>query len=220
MANALNTDVKICNAALANQGENAITTLSENSFNALKLNAVYEGLVEAALSAHGWSFATTLEAIAHSAVVSSGDWTQKWGLPAPSANLLNIEAVIDVGTTGGSWYTEEGEPNGIPMEIRNGYIYTNYDSSFTLKALCQSRVATSSWSADFAWSIVREVEGVIVGAIKKDPERGLLMRQAEHRTRERIYTRDKNQSRRSTRAEGDFVAAHRGLRPAPWSSRS
>lgn len=95
------SDVSICNLALVGLGCNQISSLTEDSEEARKCNAVYSNLRDQELESFPWSFATKRVQLAQLDVTPIFEFAYAFQIPSDCLRTLNID------TTSYSYRIEE-----------------------------------------------------------------------------------------------------------------
>lgn len=135
------SDVAVCNLAMQKLGAARIASLTEDSQNAIELNACYEHLRKLELRKHVWNFARTRASLAASATAPAFDYDAAYPLPVDCLRLIP-PAVNEL-----DWQIERHEGanailsnDGAPLEI----IYiadvtdpTKFDDCFTEMLACR-----------------------------------------------------------------------------------
>lgn len=109
------SNVELANQALDHLGKNNIASLTEESVEARKMNAVFDRTIESALARSAWSFTNK---IAELALVEPNDWTERWAYkydrPTEAVRILRLIPRVDI-------------QNAPPLlyELHGAFIYTN-----------------------------------------------------------------------------------------------
>lgn len=87
-----NSKIKVMNAALAELGVNPITTFLDNSIAARTGNALFDDILEAALSEYPWRFARDRVQLTQVAIAAPPPWQSLWQL---SNTALAVHAIYE-----------------------------------------------------------------------------------------------------------------------------
>ena len=82
------SEVQLCNLALANVGDEQITSLTENSKAARLCNLVYEPMRDATLRAHPWNFAIKRIELAANTLTPAYEYNTQFTLPSDFLRLI------------------------------------------------------------------------------------------------------------------------------------
>jgi hypothetical protein len=135
------SDVAICNLALQKLGASRIASLSEDSTNAIELNACYVHLLKTELRRHKWNFAIKRDSLAASSVEPDFDYDYAYPLPNDCLRLLppavrNLDWKIESHEGSNVVLTNDGAPLEI---VYIAYVTdpTKYDDCFTEMLACR-----------------------------------------------------------------------------------
>lgn len=84
------SEVAICNEALTLIGSARIASLTENTENARRLNAIYDHVRDDLLSQHPWNFAIARVLLVESAEVPAYGYTKKHTIPSDCLRVLLV----------------------------------------------------------------------------------------------------------------------------------
>ena len=87
--------VNICNFALQNIGANTITTLTEDTNEAIQCNLRYESIRAMVLEAHSWNFASKRVALNKESVGPVFGFDNQFALPSDFVRIIATEEQID-----------------------------------------------------------------------------------------------------------------------------
>lgn len=82
--------VDICNKAIGILGAKPIAALTEQSNNAIRLNAVYDTVRDSVLRAHAWGFATMIESLAQISGETVAGWTYLYAKPSQCVKINKV----------------------------------------------------------------------------------------------------------------------------------
>jgi hypothetical protein len=108
------TETDIANRALSLLGEPSISSIEENTPNAISCRLHFETVRDALLRSHGWDFATTRVTLSRSAYAPSFGWAYGYHLPADFVRLVTFndanadEARTSFEIEGGQLLTHSG----------------------------------------------------------------------------------------------------------------
>lgn len=114
------TDVNVCNMALDMLKEAPITSLSEESPNAERLNRNFDILRTSFLTMHPWNFAAKRASITVDGTAPAFGWSYRYAIPS---DCLQIRPLRYDG--------EHGYPL-VPYEVEDGYILTDQTTPLKL----------------------------------------------------------------------------------------
>lgn len=110
------SNVELANQALDHLGKDPISSLSENSTAARKINAAFERTLYAALARSHWPF---VRKIAELAAVTPNDWDERWAfkydLPIDCLTFVRLIPRVDIPNT---------EPQ-LTHQLFGSYVYAN-----------------------------------------------------------------------------------------------
>ncbi len=84
------TDIDICNRALVMVRAATISSLSDTSTEGIVANALYEAEVEALLSAHRWTFSSTVDQLSRLAAEPEHKWDAAYQMPSLAIRVLSV----------------------------------------------------------------------------------------------------------------------------------
>jgi len=146
------TNIDVANRMLALIGANAITAFDDGSAEATFITQIYEGLVQAELTAKPWRFAIKQAELDMLTAEPVGRWSVAHQLPSDLLRLLAVTC------------------NDYPIEYDryDDMVYSESDASDTLVADYIYRVDESLWLPYFTQGIVYLGAGLLGGAIARD----------------------------------------------------
>ena len=148
------TGVEVANQAFALIGANAISSFIGTATEQVVGEALYQPLIDAALSSHRWRFATGKGTLSRLAASPANQWDAAYQMPTdPEILLLNAVLVIDVPIEYDRYedqiYCDAGEDDVVVAD----YIYS---------------VGEEFWPAYFTKAVVFELASVFAAGITQD----------------------------------------------------
>lgn len=103
------TSISIANRALTYLNSSRITSLTDSSENARKINAIYKDTRDALLAEHVWNFARTEATLSllDETVTFTSEWTYIYQLPGDVINVIRMEGDARFAIKGRKVYTNE-----------------------------------------------------------------------------------------------------------------
>ncbi len=147
------SDVSICNMALISLGADTIASLTEDSENARKLNAVYDYLRDEELRSFPWNFAIRWATLAQLDETPTNDFSYTYQLPRDPLCLKVIRLKGD-------------DQIDYDYRIENGKLYTDLDG-VTIEYIAQITDATtfdSNFVVSFSARLAAELAYAITGS--------------------------------------------------------
>ena len=89
------SDVAVCNIALAEIGDQAIVSLGDDAARARALNLMYLPILDAMLRSHNWNFAQFRVALNRLTATPAFDFTYMYELPTAPLCLIVLETSLD-----------------------------------------------------------------------------------------------------------------------------
>ena len=147
------TDVKVASRALVLMGANTISTFTPNpsTTEATVADNLYEGFVEAALSAYRWRFSSGQIDLSRLVAVPQARWDAAYQMPT-SPPVLGLHAVTVLS-------------NPIKYDRYEDKIYCDATATDVVTADYTYRVATQYWPAYFTEYVVYKMAGVFASSI-------------------------------------------------------
>mgnify|MGYP003136815775 CR=1 FL=1 len=147
------TDVKVASRALVLIGANTISSFTPNppTTEATVADNLYEGFVEAALSAYRWRFASGQIDLSRLTAAPQARWDAAYQMPTgPAALVLHAVTVL---------------ANPIKFDRYEDMIYCDAADTDTVTADYTYRVATQYWPPYFTEYVVYKLAGVFASSI-------------------------------------------------------
>jgi hypothetical protein len=122
--------IEICNLALVKLGALPIASLEDGTKAAVTLGKVYDALLDAELSSHPWTFASTRAQIPASSTAPAFGWGLAYPKPANFLKMIEVgQDWVFYSTPGGPLFALEGQSiltdQGSPLPIRYVQRITN-----------------------------------------------------------------------------------------------
>lgn len=146
------SQIRIVKAAIARLGEEVPQSLSEDVDAMIAQEAMWDSIVEEALTQRSYRFATKIRALVVTTDEPPLPWQTIWEMPN---DVLDIQDVID------------GDGNKIAYEPFEGVIYTHRYNTDTLNLIYTWRPSVERWPADFCGAIEEELLGRLLGAFEE-----------------------------------------------------
>lgn len=173
--------IEVVQAALHRTGEDSIVSMGDGTPAALVASSNYEGIVRAAMTRHGWLFATETANLTLQGAITEGDYVWSWIVPA---EIINIR-----------WVTCNGRKlrfRDYTIEGRKVLTTDQYTGS-TLQVVGTIRAPEGIWPDDFAEAIVTRLQALFMESLAdKWQEARLKEKDAEAKMMAAIV-RDKRQ---------------------------
>lgn len=178
------TKTRIIKAAVVRLGEEAPQAITDDTDPLIAADAMYDSLVEEALTKHAWSFATRMRAITKTATEPPEPWDYEFATPA---GVLNVRDIYDA------------DGYRVDYELVENLLYTRQEGPLTL--VYTWAASEERWPADFAGAIEEELLGRLLGAFG-EPIRSIEVREIAMGKLDRAIVRDRRQNppRRLSRA--------------------
>lgn len=125
------SQVGICNLALAKLGAASIRDLNDGTRNANQMQTIYDACLDAELSAHPWTFASTRALIPADVTAPVFGWQYRYPLPTGYLKMIEIGQhwLFYTLSSCGPWFQIEGgailTDEGSPLQIRHIQRITN-----------------------------------------------------------------------------------------------
>lgn len=143
----MSSQVEISNAAIISIGADVISSLNEQTPEAITINAIWDQTRKALLRANAWNFAVKRVELAQSATPPNYDYDYRFALPSDNIRVLQI------------WSDDD-------YRIENGYIITNSKTCF-LKYIADIK-DVNQWTSDFVDVMSARLAAEIAYSITKD----------------------------------------------------
>lgn len=132
------SEVDIANRALSMLGEARIISLTDNNKPARAMNARYEMLRDAELTAYAWRFAVTRVQLAASTDVPEWGYSTIYDRPTGDLRPIKIGGDFIYPDAIGVMYESSGYiPDGSPWDIISGRIHTNISAPLDYEYVAQ-----------------------------------------------------------------------------------
>lgn len=136
------TNLTICNRALLQLGEPALSAMAAATDPARLATALYEPTVVAMLSSYRWNFArTTATLVAHGTPTPAIDFMRRYVRPAAALTIHKVEV----------------NDNNVEFQLYAGAIEVDAISTNVVTCEYTARVAEADWPAYFIWAIETEL---------------------------------------------------------------
>jgi hypothetical protein len=193
MLSAYASPTEVCRAALATIGGVPLTSITENSPQGRIARNRYEGVVNSALSLHGWKFAKKTKQLLYR---DSTGAPLKHRYDLPNDMLLPRYVLVD-------------DQRNQEYDIDGAFLHFNKQT--TLKLVYTYRAPEGDWSADFAESVVLDMAAIYSRALLQDRAgaRDLISLASDTRLRA-MSTEYYSQRPKENDRPGPLVAAHKG----------
>lgn len=139
--------IEITNAALVMVGSNTINSLSEQTTEAVVVNAIWDQVRRSLLRANLWNFATKRIELAQSATPPNFEYSYRYALP--SDHLRTVQVFTDT-----------------DYKVENGFIVTNSERC-QLKYIADTP-DVNQWTSDFCEVMSAKLASDIAFPITKD----------------------------------------------------
>lgn len=144
------SQVEISNAAIIAVGADIISSLNEQTPEAISINAIWDQIRKTLLRANAWNFCVKRIELAQSAVPPNFNYEFRFALPSDNLRVIEV-------------YTDDN------YKIENGFIVTNSPTCH-LKYIADIK-DVNQWTSDFCDVMSARIAAEISYAITKD--RGL-----------------------------------------------
>lgn len=143
------SEVSVCNVALVELGQDPISSLTQDTTNAKRCNAIFAICRNEVLEGHAWSFATKTVELA--SIDGDEDVLEEW------AHLYQMPADLLKMLRGEDWKQE--------FEIRDSYLMAN-DEPLKIKYIYEC-TNTGLWTHSFAQCLSKRIKASIAYAITR-----------------------------------------------------
>lgn len=123
------SNVSICNTALTALSSSRIVSLTEDSENARKCNAIFQPVRDELIESHNWNFAKRQKALGLLTAAPVFDWLYAFQLPTDCIRVMRMQNDADFQVYGDKLYTNEPEANieyfakiTNPAEFSEGFV--------------------------------------------------------------------------------------------------
>lgn len=185
---------RIIKAAVVRLGEEAPQAITEDTDALIAAEALYDEIVEEALTRHGWSFAKRTRTLVRTDTTPAKPWLYVYAMPAGG---LNIRDLTD----------ECGVP--VDYEVIGNTLLSRHEGPLTL--IETWRPSEERWPADFAGAIQEELLGQLLGAFE-ERIRSIEVREIAAGKMSRAFQRDMRQNPPRRVSNSPLLRAWFGLR--------
>jgi len=193
-----NSSIKVMNAALAELGISPITTFLDNSIAARTGNALFNDILEEALSSYPWRFARDRITLAALPGDAPAPWNGMFALPTSALAVHSI------------W--EDDQKAAFDVYGRKVALMAAFDTSAVIKADVTITVDPSLWPGYFRRAFILKLAAAICMPITQDERTAGFALQRGERSMMQARSRDA-QGRTPSRIDTKgFIRARRGGR--------
>jgi len=161
MPDVADSALEVTNNALYLMGDQAITSFTDGSAQAEVANALYEDVVNTALSNHRWRFASKQRVLTRMSVEPEGKWDVAYRMPGDLVHVISVtvnDYPIKYDIYGDKVYCNASEADSVVMD----YIY---------------RPDESAWPSTFKMAVKYSLASEFAIALARDNQLASLMAQ-------------------------------------------
>ena len=208
--------INIYNSALYALGSNAVASETERSREANLCNHFYEIARKKTLSAFPWSFAVTVsEELAENTDIEDEVWAHAYALPSDFLRVLGARISINSNSilaslapyTNQDYYNVGVDP--IFFEVREGYLYTNYEDVKIkyIKNVTDPALFTES----FALALSQKLAALMAMALTGKQQKWQAMEQAHALSISEAKAQDSKQGKKRLSSGYTYINSRRVL---------
>ena len=193
MPSVANSDIDIAAAALILIGADPITSFTETSTEALVASNIYEDVVQSALCASRWRFASNQAELNRLSDVPTGRYDLAYQLPA---DLLMLHAITV-------------NDNIIEYNVYGDLVYTNGSTSDKVIADYSFRVGTEKFPSYFILALEYSLSSAFAVAIARDEGLASLLERKGMQLMQQAKTLDSQQQTTRKLVTSRFITERR-----------